>query len=125
MNDGTSADPSAPIDRSVLEEFHAEMGDDELTAELIELFLTDAPARISAMQEASRRGDRACASVEAHALKGGAGTFGAHRLVQLCGQLEHLNGEAPPDGRVNLVDRITAEYEHVRRALRSFLAELA
>ena len=128
MYDVTRADSSAfptAIDRSVLEEFRSEMGDDELVAELIETFLVDSKPRIAAMQEASRRGDVAAASREAHAVKGSAGHFGARQLARLCGELEHGGHDGHPRVTADLVRRVVAEYERVRVALKSVLQQLA
>ena len=128
MYDATKADSSAfpaAIDRSLLEEFRSEMGDDELVAELIETFLVDSKARIAAIREASRRGDAAAASKDAHAVKGSAGHFGARQLARLCGELEHAGHDGNPQATTELVGRVVAEYERVRVALRSVLQQLA
>ena len=128
MYDVTRADSSAfpaAIDRSVLEEFRSEMGDDELVAELIETFLADSKPRIAAMQEASRRGDAVAASKGAHAVKGSAGHFGAGQLAHLCGELEHGAHDGHPGVTADVVGRVVAEYEWVIVALRSVLQQLA
>ncbi len=97
------------------------MDDDELVAELVEMFLFESPARLDLMRGAVLHGDWARVKAEAHTLKGGAANFGAGLLAALCGELEHLNPGERPVVRADLVDRITAEFEKVQALLRSFL----
>ena len=118
---GGATAASAHLDRTFLDTFRSEMDDDELVAELIEMFLLESPARLDLMHAAVLHRDWARVKVEAHTLKGGAANFGAGLLTALCGELEHLDLGERSVVRADLVDRITAEFEKVHALLRSFL----
>lgn len=93
----------------------AERGD--ALAELIDLFLGDLPRRIAAIAAAVERTDAAAIAFHAHALRSGAGNFGASVLDDVCGQLEQagLCG-ALEDARAAFAE-LAREGERVRRAL--------
>ncbi len=112
---------SAHLDRTFLDTFRSEMDDDELVAELVEMFLLESPARLDHLRSAVLQGDWTLVKVEAHTLKGGAANFGAGVLAALCGELEHLDPVERSAARAELVDRITAEFEKVQALLRAFL----
>ena len=113
-----------PVDAADLEGFRAEMEDDELVAELIETFLEEGPGRISSIRDADASGDVRQVSALTHALKGSAGTFGAHPLVDRCAQLEHLPAERPAAERSQLVGAVDSEYRRVATYLSSYLQSL-
>ncbi|HJO08358.1 MAG TPA: PAS domain-containing protein [Verrucomicrobiota bacterium] len=63
-------------------------GDAAVVAELIDLFLKDAPARLAQAREALEVGDAGEISEAAHSLKGSARNLRAERLAQACEALE-------------------------------------
>jgi len=55
-------------------------GEPDVLAEVLGLFLADAPARLAAIAAAAQAGDGPALHRSAHALKGAAGTIGASAL---------------------------------------------
>jgi len=62
--------------------------DDELVADVIQVYLEDYPQRLEAMAGAIQARDFARLRAEAHALKGGASTLAAGRVVDAARALE-------------------------------------
>ena len=79
-------------------------GDQELLAEMIQLFLADAPQLIDAMGKALLQGDMVLLERSAHSMKGAAGNMSAQVTVDAASQLEQSakNGDAE-SSRANLV----------------------
>lgn len=76
-----------------------EEGEDDLLAELIDLFLEDAPARVAGMRDAIAREDWRALASWAHSLKGSCGSLGALQMAEICGRLEQhgrLGAARPP-----------------------------
>ena len=70
-------------------------GDDDLLTELIDLFLADAPARLTGVRESIAREDWRALASWAHSLKGSCGSLGALQMAELCARLEqHERGDA-------------------------------
>lgn len=65
-------------------------GDDDLVAELIDLFLDDAPARLAAVRDAVHGDDWPALASAAHGLKGSCGSLGALGMAEVCARLEQL-----------------------------------
>jgi PAS domain S-box-containing protein len=63
-------------------------GDQELLAEMIRLFLADAPQLLGAMRTALQQGDMILLERSAHSMKGAAGNMSAHVTVNSALQLE-------------------------------------
>src|SRR5215210_1078759 len=68
-----------PLDRGVLAGLR-ELGDQELLAELVGLFLEDMPPQLEALREAIEGGDASSVQRVAHTLKGSCGNMGAVRM---------------------------------------------
>jgi hypothetical protein len=119
-----SAHSQQPVDLAHLEAFKQEMDDDELVAELIESFLDEGALRMHSLAEADELRDVGRAGAIAHALKGSAANFGAHGLVGLCAELEHLSGDHSVEERSRLVGEVHAEYDRVQTSLQSYLQSL-
>ena len=64
--------------------------DDELVAEIIRLYLDDAPLRLESMASAIRARDSARLGAEAHTLKGSASALSAQRVVDAASALEGI-----------------------------------
>ena len=79
-------------------------GDQELLAEMIRLFLADAPQLLNAMRNALQQGDMILLQRSAHSMKGAAGNMSAQVTVDAASQLEQSakNGDAE-SSRANLV----------------------
>jgi HPt (histidine-containing phosphotransfer) domain-containing protein len=74
------------LDRdSILERLE---GNQDLLAELVELFLSEAPELIETMQKAMQSGEMLALEHSAHSMKGAAGNFSASSTVSAASQLE-------------------------------------
>jgi len=65
-------------------------GDRQLLDELAEMFVHDAPERLSTLRDALQKGDTEAADRTAHSLKGALAMFGAHRSAALARDIEAL-----------------------------------
>jgi HPt (histidine-containing phosphotransfer) domain-containing protein len=65
-------------------------GDEAIFAELCDVFLADAPARLEVIRAALVAADTQTLQREAHAFKGSAGAFDALEVVEVARQLEQL-----------------------------------
>ncbi len=63
-------------------------GDDDVLGELIDLFLEDAPVRLSRLKESVDQHDPNGLMQAAHSLKGSCGNLGARGMAALCANLE-------------------------------------
>jgi CheY-like chemotaxis protein len=118
----TPGEDTDPLDRSVLASLR-EIEDQELLAELAELFLGDAPPRLEALREAIEGGDAASMAQVAHALKGSSANMGATRLVTICEELEDAGHSGALERAPALVERLEAEFGRVRAALEKELTK--
>jgi two-component system sensor histidine kinase/response regulator len=86
--------PAAPVD---FVEMHERLGDDELIAEVIEMFLADYPVRLAEIGVAVAARDGEAIRSACHALKGAAGNLAAGPVVQHASALETLGAAEPID----------------------------
>ena len=91
-------------------------GDPEFVAELVELFVQQAPRQLSAARAALDVGDRDAVAKAAHTLKSSSGYLGARRLAELCVQLERRAREDEAD-LTRALEELSAEYDSVKREL--------
>jgi len=97
--------------------------DDELVAEIIRLYLDDAPLRLESMASAIRARDSARLGAEAHTLKGSASALSAQRVVDAALALE-LSAKTDDFGLAEQrFAALTAEAERLAAALHAFQAE--
>lgn len=92
-------------------------GKDSLLDELIDLFVSDLPRRLSAIAQAVARADAQALALQAHALRGSAANFGAARLDELCGGLEDLGTRAALAEAPAMLDALGRESARARDAL--------
>jgi CheY-like chemotaxis protein len=121
---GASPDTHSPVEQQILARLREALGQEaeEILAELIDTFLTDADRLLDEIRDAVagrhlRKLERA-----AHSLKGSSATLGAMRLSELCRKLEDM---ARADTRVGVqeqVRQIEAEFTRVREALKGMRA---
>jgi CheY-like chemotaxis protein/HPt (histidine-containing phosphotransfer) domain-containing protein len=89
-------------------------------AELIDLFLQEAPSQLDAMRQAIAKNDmNAMARVisAATALKGSAGNLGARSLAALCDEIEQAAKAGFLADAAPVLDKATSEFARVRDAL--------
>jgi CheY-like chemotaxis protein len=83
-------------------------------AELIAIFLGDAPKHIEAMRDALANRDAAGVAEAAHALKSGSGHVGATRVYELCDQLEVIGGRGDLSAAASLFSQLEMELRNWR-----------
>jgi HPt (histidine-containing phosphotransfer) domain-containing protein len=109
------------LDMNALEALRSlqEDGEEDLLAELIDLFLEDAPTRITSLREAITREDWSAMGSWAHSLKGSCGSLGATHMADLCAKLEAMGrtGSGPRVDAERYQRELEAQYELVRDAL--------
>lgn len=96
------------------------LGDDEFLAELIDIYLDDAPPQLELLRAAVARADAAAASSVAHRLKGSSGHIGAESLSQLCSQIERAGRQS----RVDEINRMMPSVEEEFSRVQAYLARL-
>lgn len=107
------------IDRTALTKLLELLGGDpEDLDELIADYLEEAPRLSGRITEAASVGDSDTLRISAHTLKSNARDFGAEALASLCAKLEHACREGNLISADDLAERIRAEEEIARNALR-------
>ena len=91
----------------------------EFVAEMVDLFLKDAPAQVEEIRRAIAAGDAEGVRRGAHTLKSNAALFGALDLEALCLDLEDRGRKGAIDGATGLLLRIESELRRVADALRA------
>ena len=102
------------------------VGCDESTyAELLDVFLEDAPSRVTAIQAAVAAGDISTVAREAHSYRGAAAVLEATDVVSGAQRLEVLARDGRLDGASEIVERLAAEsaalFDVIRRYRSAFL----
>jgi two-component system sensor histidine kinase/response regulator len=99
-------------------------GNQDLLAELVQLFQEEAPQLIEAMRKALGRGDMQELGRSAHSMKGAVGTFSAHETAKAAVRLEidakNGDGESAKASLAVLegaVDRLLAELVELRQGV--------
>jgi HPt (histidine-containing phosphotransfer) domain-containing protein len=121
--DGPAAPEEDPLDRSVLEGLRELQGEGEpdILEELIGIFLEDVPPQLAALREAVEERDAGSVESIAHTLKGSCGNMGATRMVELCEELQDASSSEDLSRALGLLDRLEAEFKHVRTTLDAML----
>ena len=91
-----------------------EEGEPDILEELIELFLTDVPPQLVALQAAVEAGDAHAIERIAHTLKGSCGNMGAKRMEAICAELEELGRSGNLTPAPGLISRLEEEFGRVR-----------
>ena len=94
-------------------------------AELCELFVADARARVQAIRSAGAAGDTAGAARAAHVLKSASGFLGAVRVADRCREIEILAADERFDQLGRRADVLAAEVEEASRVLAAMVDEIA
>ena len=98
--------------------------DEETYAELLDVFLDDAPPRVEAIRAAVEAGDVTTLAYEAHTYKGAVAALEATDVAGFAHRLELLARAGCLDGAAEIVDRLAIEsavlFEVVRRYRSAF-----
>ncbi len=114
------APPDTPLlDRSVLDGLRelSVPGEPDILAELVGLFLEDAPPRLEALRAALDEGDARRVKEAAHALKGSSSNMGASRMAEICARLEEAGTLGDLIEAPDLLKRLETEFAQARSAL--------
>ena len=88
-------------------------GEPDLIVELIDLYLEDAPRRMTVMRESAARENWLSLIREAHSLRGSSGNLGALQMPLICDEIEKIeSGDPFPKIEVLLVS-LEQELERV------------
>jgi HPt (histidine-containing phosphotransfer) domain-containing protein len=90
-----------------------ELGGDDFVADLVDMFIADAPPLLASLRGTDVEEVRRAA----HTLKSNGTTFGATRFSELCRELEEQAKRGDLSAAPELAERIEAEYELVAREL--------
>lgn len=115
--------PIGPVmDFGRLQEFR-EFDDEEQTMihEVVNLFLSDGPKRLAAIEAAVQANDPVALSLAAHALKGAASNIGAIALQSQCTEIEQQAKRGMPDDSAASVLRLQATWTRTEDALQAWL----
>ena len=104
------------IDMKALERLH-EWGGKRLVAQMIDLFLSQAPERLRGLREGLSNGDVDVVERSAHSLKSTAANLGATTLSRLAEDAERAASERNLTGVREFVPELEAEFARARDAL--------
>lgn len=110
--------PNSSFDRNTALEHLG--GDEALLAEVVSIFLHDAPSHVAALRDSLAHGDGLALSRQAHTLKGSAGYLGATELCAAAQVLETLG----KSGTLAGADDALLNLERAAEGLLSSLASL-
>jgi CheY-like chemotaxis protein/HPt (histidine-containing phosphotransfer) domain-containing protein len=100
-----------------------DLGGDDFLREVVEVFLSDAPALIASLRSSLEQHNGEELRRAAHTLKSNGSTLGAEAFAELCRTVELQAKGGRLDGLPQLVDRIEQEFPPLRDALNSLLSE--
>jgi PAS domain S-box-containing protein len=106
----------AGLDASAIESLR-ELDGEGFLAEVIDTFLSDAPALMAALRTTYEEGDTETLRRTAHTLKSNGQIFGAGRFSELCGDLEDRARRGTLDDAAELLDRVEREYAALEKTL--------
>jgi len=92
-------------------------GEPDLVVELIDLYFKDGAERVRQIKYAAVSSDRILLKKAVHTLKGSSSSLGFHQIVEVCEQLERMDGQ---DNVKALVQQLEFKFTNVCAALREF-----
>jgi signal transduction histidine kinase/CheY-like chemotaxis protein/HPt (histidine-containing phosphotransfer) domain-containing protein len=112
---------STPIDFRVLQRLKAmqKEGEPDIVNELFELFTNHTPGQLQNLRQALNDNDWQAAKRSAHVLSGSCGSIGAHRMSQLCENIESAD-KLETEERNKLMAYLDDEYSCVLAEIRRF-----
>ena len=99
--------------------------DEDVIVEVIGLFLSDYVARLGALRESLVNGDLETMVLQAHSLKGLAGTFAAPGPQAMAGELEEMGKRGQTEGLDDLFLRLESSMHELARDLETIRAGMA
>ena len=120
--DAGSGESEISLEAAALQNLR-DLGGVEFLAEVVDVFLADAPALITSLRSSLERQDTEELRRAAHTLKSNGSTLGAAAFAELCRTVEQHAKDGRLDGVSQLVDRIEQEYRTLQEALASLRTE--
>jgi PAS domain S-box-containing protein len=117
-----SAETRPSLDAGALQNLR-NLGGDDFLREVVEAFLTDAPALIASLRSSLDQQNGEELRRAAHTLKSNGATLGAEEFAELCRTVEQQVKAGRLDDLSQLVDRIEQEFPPLRDALNSLRSE--
>jgi two-component system, sensor histidine kinase and response regulator len=116
---GEATSTDGAIDLAVLAGLRQlqQQGEPDVLNRLIEVFLSDVPPRLAAMQEALARGETDVVEQEAHALLGSSASLGARHMASICAELETLGNSGDLRHASALLSQLEDEFDRARKGL--------
>ena len=93
------------------------MGDAEVIAAIVDVFLEDTPRRIEALKGCAARGDLEGAGREAHSIKGAAAGIGGEALRRAAFEVEKAGRDGDAQRLAAMTPRLERRFEELRQAL--------
>ena len=121
QNTKSQAAAQPVLDRDVLDELHAVIGDSAL--QILSVFLDDAPAMVQQLQQAAQSGDGPRLKAVAHSLKSSSANVGALSLSAIAQRIEHEAHSGSLQRPAVAVALLVAEFARARVALTGYLAQ--
>lgn len=112
--------PKPVLDRDVLDELHAVIGD--AATRIVMVFLEDAPVMVQQLQLAAQNGDEPRLQATAHSLKSSSANVGALSLSAIAQRIEHEARSGSLQRPAVAVALLVAEFARARVALTGYLA---
>ena len=124
---GAPSSSDSILDMAQIEELAAieRDGAPGLVSHLIDTYLADAPSKLLLLKTAAAENDSLGIQVATHSFKSASSTVGAHRLYQMCNDLERDARSRQLDQLQERVDLILAEYDLVEGELNTLQARFA
>ncbi|MFH0802676.1 MAG: response regulator [bacterium] len=110
------ASEPAVLDSKAFDRIRATVGS-EFLPKVIDMFLSDSPARMSDMQKAREQGDATLLARSAHTLKSNSAMLGGTTFSVLCSNLEALGKTGAVESTAELMAQAELEYKRLRAAL--------
>ena len=109
---------SEGLDAGVFVTLRQMLGQDQFLAEVIDIYLEDAPKLLEVMKKAVAQGKAISLQQAAHTLKSSSAVFGATSLSHFCQELEVSGSTGTWAKAAALMSQVETEYEKVQTALR-------
>jgi CheY-like chemotaxis protein len=124
---GAANAPASPVlDRRRLAQLNR-LQDDEnptLVADIIDMFVNDAPQHLGKLHEAIDAGDAAALKAVAHRFLSSIENLGAVAMRERCMAIEQLGREGRVDGAAPLLAALEEDFRHAQAALREAADEM-
>ncbi|RCJ36642.1 hypothetical protein A6769_16105 [Nostoc punctiforme NIES-2108] len=112
------------IDLRILQDLRTMLDSDgdQFVAELLDIYLTDAPLRVQMIKDAAANGERTKLQKAAHALRSPSVSIGAARLGMMCQSLEISADNQLWAELSQMINQIESEYRNVVKFITAYVS---